>query len=223
MKKWIGLGLLTLAMLWNTGCFEPEEGCLDIRASNYALDADEPCADDCCTFPQLTLQFLHKVVINDTLSNNLKYVDSVYYGRNGVPLRVNNIQYYLSNVHLFRSSGQEEAIQDSIELEIILETDRTIFKTFENNFALVNAGSFRDASIGTFAKSGTYDRMRFAIGIEGEANKTSPRLCSGSASTRRVGHVCKPGYGIHFSKTGVVSGYHGNGYYSPGNQHLHRS
>ena len=167
---WLGILLFLI-----TGCYENKVDCLDVRASDFAIDADEPCSD-CCEFPVLRLQFQHKVQINDSTIYNLTYADSVYYDGAGNPFRINNIQYYISEAHLFRVNGAEEETQDSIELEIFLDGNRTILKYFEDNFNIVNPGSFQGSEAGTFAKSGVYNRIRLAIGLAGDANKVIPTL-----------------------------------------------
>ena len=57
----IGILLLTLGL----GCYENEEGCQDIFASNFDVEADLPCTDDCCNYPSLSLSIQHR---QDTLS-----------------------------------------------------------------------------------------------------------------------------------------------------------
>ncbi|MFK7937729.1 MAG: hypothetical protein AB8G22_29700, partial [Saprospiraceae bacterium] len=47
-------------------CGEPKVGCLDIAATNFGADSDDPC-EDCCTFPNLKIQFIHRISQGDTL------------------------------------------------------------------------------------------------------------------------------------------------------------
>jgi hypothetical protein len=51
----------------HSACFETTEGCLDIRAANYDVTADDACPD-CCTFPVIDI---NPTYIWDTLSFSL--------------------------------------------------------------------------------------------------------------------------------------------------------
>ena len=165
-----------LLLVFLSACYEPVEGCLDIAATNFDADADDPCLD-CCTYPALSIDFRHRVLTVDTFFN-LVYVDSVYTDDFGNPYRINNIQFYLSNVRLLRADGTEVGVTDSLEFEIQQSTGETIQGTVEDNFALVNRNTFSDYDLGTFRESGTFTGMRFAIGIEGTANTADPNSIS---------------------------------------------
>ena len=53
-----------------SGCYEDRKGCLDLRATNFDIDADREC-DGCCVYPQLRLVFEHKLSPDSTA--NLTY------------------------------------------------------------------------------------------------------------------------------------------------------
>lgn len=161
-----------LLLFFLSACYESVEGCLDIAATNFDADADDPCPD-CCTFPALSIDFRHRVVTADTFFN-LVYVDSVYTDDFGNPYRISNIQFYLSNFRLLRADGTELGVTDSLQFEIEQSTGETIQGIVEDNFALVNRNTFSDYDLGTFPESGTFTGMRFAIGVEGEANTADP-------------------------------------------------
>ena len=48
------ISLCLYVVLSLTACFEPQEGCTDIAATNFDASADENCTD-CCTYPKLQL------------------------------------------------------------------------------------------------------------------------------------------------------------------------
>ena len=71
--------------LWITGvftfiqfnsCYSPVDGCLDPEATNYSIDADNPC-DDCCNLPILNVSVFHErygyyiFTLGDTITNDL--------------------------------------------------------------------------------------------------------------------------------------------------------
>ena len=57
------------------GCYEPIEGCLDVRATNFDLNADRSCPDNCCEYPELRLKLLHRYQQIDTYGLDLAFHD----------------------------------------------------------------------------------------------------------------------------------------------------
>lgn len=51
MKQCIYIILASVCLF---SCYQNQEGCLDVYASNYSLIADDAC-EDCCTYPSLSL------------------------------------------------------------------------------------------------------------------------------------------------------------------------
>jgi len=155
-------------------CYEPIEGCLDLRATNFAVDADDPCSN-CCQFPMLKLAVLHKVYDAplDTFFN-LIYLDSVYQDGAGNDFRVQNIQFYISNLRFVRADGTEVPTQDSLSVEIIGEDGNAETVRVLDNFALANRDVFSEFDLGTFIADGTFDRIRFEVGIARPANVSFP-------------------------------------------------
>lgn len=164
--------LCLLLLFFSQACYEPREGCLDINATNFQTDADKDCLD-CCTYPELNLSFRHRVVLPDT-AFNLVYLDSVYTDDFGNPFTIKNIQFYLSNFHLIRASGDEVGVVDSLEFEIPQTDGDPLVETVEDNFALINRSTFSDYTLGTFLESNDFAALRFAIGVEGQANNADP-------------------------------------------------
>lgn len=161
--------VLSIILFLLPSCYEPQEGCLDIQATNFDAEADNQCPD-CCTYPNMALGFRHRVVKADTFFN-LVYLDSVYNDDFGQPYRFKNIQFYVSNFHLIRPDGSEELVSDQLQFEL-QGTEEKI--SVENNFALVNRNTFTDYTLGTYVVSGDFAGMRFALGVEGEANQADP-------------------------------------------------
>lgn len=155
-----------------SSCYEPREGCLDISATNFQVDADDPCPD-CCTYPQIRMDFLHRVVQQDTFFN-LTYLDAVYIDSDGNPYTIGDIQFFISNFRIVDQAGQEYRTEDFLEISIPVPDDEPKLDTISNSFALIDAGNFRTAMLGTFSRAGTYHKVRFTLGVENPANQADP-------------------------------------------------
>ena len=122
----IGLNLLfytafTLSLF--SSCYEPIEGCLNPLSTNFQLDADNAC-DDCCNFPSIGIQFFP---LWDTF--NLDTVNFFLTNELGQNLRINQSQFFISNVFL---TGTPEGIlstRDSVILNC--EPPQTLFNTLD--------------------------------------------------------------------------------------------
>lgn len=183
VKKWATLQPINFSTIFYifflifiaTSCYEPIEGCLDLRATNFAVDADDPCSN-CCEYPALKLAVLHKVYDAplDTFFN-LTYVDSVYQDGVGNDFRVQNIRFYLSNLRFVRADGTEAPTQDSLSVEVIRTGGSTETVKVLDNFALANRDVFSEFDLGTFVADGSFDRIRFEVGIAPPANASFPQ------------------------------------------------
>lgn len=162
-------GLLLTATL--PGCFEPEEGCLDIYALNYQVDADEQCPD-CCRYPQIKLDILHKIVLPDT-SVNLQY-DTEYRDGAGNPFLISRIQFYLTDVQLIRPNGDSVGVIDTLLLPLEAAGGSTELVEIKDNFALIDPGVFGQTSMGGIRTEGSFQAMRFTLGVSGVADAVPP-------------------------------------------------
>ena len=154
-------------------CYEPKEGCLDAQATNFELDADEACPN-CCEYPSLQLALRHRIVLFGQEEDRFS-TDSIYYDGSGQPFRFNNIRFYLSNLRLVRSDGSEAMVSDTIELDLYAPSGAPRKATAEDNFLLANPLFEQTYTIGAFRESGSnFEKIRFAVGIEGIANEAIP-------------------------------------------------
>lgn len=164
---WLWLGALL------TACTEPKEGCLDINAVNYQVDADRPCAD-CCEYPTLQFDILHKV--RPDSEANLTYEDSIYQDGAGNDFRISDIQFYLSDVALLRPDGSAVRVTDTLQLTVERPGGGAGIQVVTDDFALLNPNDFRSSIIGTFISQGAFSEVRFDVGIEEAANYVDPVL-----------------------------------------------
>ncbi len=154
------------------GCYEPIEGCLDNKATNFQVDADAACSN-CCNYPVLKLLVEHKVVYPDA-TYNFAYNDSIYQDGAGNAFRVKNIQFFLSDFRLIKKDGTELAVRDSLEVEIF-QPDGTLQKQFiRDDAALVNRNTFSTYEIGTLVTKGEIRALRFSVGLVAPANSANP-------------------------------------------------
>ncbi len=150
----------------SVGCYEPEEGCLDANARNFALDADQPCTDDCCEYPTLQIDFQHKAFVDGAIQN-INLGDSIYMDGFGNPFQIKSIQYYLSDLHLVREDGAEVGVED--ELTFDSADGATI--SVADNVVLVNPETFGTQTIGTFNNPSSFTAIRFTLGLNALLNE----------------------------------------------------
>ncbi len=151
-----------------TGCIDEVDGCLDNAASNFNPVADIEC-EDCCNFPALKINVAHR--IQDTLS--LSYANAYWYETpdSHAYFSISKVKFYLSNFRLERADGTLAGVIDTIDLSLQDGTQITV----EDNFKLVSRdqSSFQ-YTIGTFREVGTYEKIRFNVGLEPPASQTNP-------------------------------------------------
>jgi len=165
---------LLLALLVTAfGCYEKQEGCLDIAATNFDVEADRDCAD-CCNYPTLSVIFSHKArsVAQDTFFN-LTFLDSAYTVNGSDFFRIGGIRFYISDFQLVRNDGSMLTSTDEITLSIP-ENGDTLTQTVTDDFALVNRSNLSATTIGTIRPEGDFTGIRFNIGISTPANHADP-------------------------------------------------
>ncbi|MCB9284441.1 MAG: hypothetical protein H6563_10240 [Lewinellaceae bacterium] len=180
-------------------CYEKQEGCLDINATNFDVTADVACSD-CCTYPQLSLKLEHKAVLPDT-TLPFRY-DSLYYvaAYPDVKFRFHRLRYYLSDIRLSRT-GATGRVVDSITLYLPQSPGDTVPLRVVNDFMLADRDFLQAKKLGTWRGEGTFDRLDFTLGIEDAIRYTDPAKTPG-------GHALQaPAEGYNWSE---ASGYISN-------------
>jgi hypothetical protein len=156
-----------------TACYQPEAGCLDIEATNFAPTADEDCGKDdknnCpCDYPIFSFD-----TIDYTFAKATYKTDTIY-KLDGQYFRLKKIRFFLSDFQFIKSDGQRLGVEDTVSLTVLNDNGATITKVFSNDFKLVEKDKTID--MGQVRQSGQYDSLRFVVGIGGEANTTTPQL-----------------------------------------------
>lgn len=167
-SAWISL----LFLLAFPACYEEVEGCLDVAAKNFTVDADLICPDDCCVYPSLKLVLNHRVGTPDQ-STALVYLDSIYHDAQGQPFRLQLMQYFLSNFELIRPSGESVRVADQIDIQAYNSDGSLSDHTLVDDYLLINPSFSRSLSVGEIKTSGTFEAIRFSLGLDELANATN--------------------------------------------------
>ena len=133
--------LLTLACTL-TACYEDRIACLDPDASNYDLRADEACPDDCCNFPNLTVNFTR------TFNGQPFSRDSVYVDGAGNRFTIQRLRFYLGDVQLLAGDRLLPTPENEIEIQRAAAGDTLAINVNDNNLLVTTEGGNR--TVGTY-------------------------------------------------------------------------
>lgn len=140
------------------GCYEKKEGCLDVLAGNFSLEADIDCCENadncCCEYPMLSFSLKHQFG-EGNLSTNQTYSNKL-----GQTFEINQIQFFISQIRLVEGSSRF-ALDDS--LEIVGNNGQTVLKP--DDITVVETGLF-SVKFGAFKRPGSYDQLEFVIGLD---------------------------------------------------------
>ncbi len=146
-------------------CYKHEEGCQDINAINYDVEADKNCEDNCCKYPKVNLQFK---MLYDTVE-----IDTNNYFTNfaGDSLRIRMLRMYLSNFVITENTGKVHNLHNEITLgygdDSIPEFKKTNYTSIKIN---EKGGVFQ---IGSLDKLALYNQINFVFGIDSVINHAS--------------------------------------------------
>jgi hypothetical protein len=159
--------LFLLVVVVFSGCYEPTLGCLDTRATNFDLDADEACPD-CCTFPLLSVRFDNVWSYQNTVV--ALRLDTFYLDANNNPFRLQRIRFYWSDLQLKLSSGATLTITDSLDLSIANGTDTSMITVRDDYlFADIDRAT-RSVTLKTLETSGVLTSLGATFGIKEPVN-----------------------------------------------------
>jgi len=159
--------LFFLLVLSISNCKQKVEGCLDIEATNFAFSADESCPDDCCTYPNLTFEIAFRW---DTLSliygNPYNLVDST------TVIKIMKTKFYISDISL---TNDNDSLMVLDRIELMVNDGSSGYETFVDDFTLMSRDftSF-NYEIGEIRGLGSFDSLRFFVGLSDLANKVEP-------------------------------------------------
>lgn len=149
-----------------TGCYEPKEGCLDVRAVNFDVSADIDC---CCEFPALKVEVLQRF---DSL---VWLPDQVYTNALGQPFRLQHVALYLSGFE-FGRNGMLYGVEDSLLFKVWDPGSAdTLERRLRDDIILVRR-SPSEYTVGQFSESGAFESLRFRVGAGADARDVIPEL-----------------------------------------------
>jgi len=154
-----------LVLLAFSACYEPREGCLDIEATNFDAAADNNC---CCTYPALRLTLLPRF---DTL---VWKPDTAYEYAPGRWFRLHQAVFYLSDFQLVQG-GTAFSVRDTLGLSVFGAAGDTLREVFTNDFQLIRRTT-ENYTVGTFRPAGTFESVRFQVGLPDAVQHVIPAL-----------------------------------------------
>lgn len=156
--------LFTLSL---PACYEPQEGCRDIVATNFDASADKDCEVDCCSYPKLQIGVVQHY---DTLT----YIENqAYPGLNNHWFILKNVSFYLSDFQLSQQ-GTPYIVSDTVGLYTLPPTGAdTLREIFTDDFVLVRRTPLIN-QVGTFRNDGTFENIRFRLGLDDHAQRVVP-------------------------------------------------
>ncbi|NRB65020.1 MAG: hypothetical protein HRU40_18695 [Saprospiraceae bacterium] len=151
------------------GC-EEDPGCLDVLATNFQVDAEDPCGD-CCRYPAFRLSIRHRWSTPDTTVSFA--TDTSGFSSGNYRLRFDNVHFYLSNLQLVASDGTTLNVFDRFDITISQGSDSTEI-TILDDLLLVDAGSFQTYVTGTYRGSGIFESLEMSIGVSEPGAQGTP-------------------------------------------------
>jgi len=168
---WLVAGILF--WICGSGCNTRIQGCLDVNAENFDLEAERDC-DGCCTYPSMLLSLSQKW--NEENFTN----DDTLYDINLKPYKIQDLRYFLTTWAWRDTEGIWMTV-DSIDADCDAST-----LTYTPDNAIVDTRKFL-YTLGTIRQAPTIDSIRFAFGLtqdfsclDEENAATPPELTSQS-------------------------------------------
>ena len=160
-----GLLFLTIGLV---ACDDTQEGCLDYRALQVDLYAEEGC-DDCCTYPGLGLQQLAGHVVRDTIRSITPTTYLV--GSDGDSTRITALVYFLHDLELEFADGRVYPLTDTFSFRQN-STDPFVLETR----SLLRGTPFRRSLLesGQLLEEGSVVALRLKFGLPGEYTLGQP-------------------------------------------------
>lgn len=170
-NKYFAYLLVLMIATTLSACYEEVEGCLDVGAKNFQVDADINCLDDCCEYPSLKLVLRHQVGNPDN-GVAFRYIDSVYTDAQRQVFRVENMQYYLSGFSLHASDGSTARVTDLLAVQSYNTDGSLTDNQLTDDFLLINPSFSNSLEVGELRVNGTFEAISFSLGLDELANRT---------------------------------------------------
>ncbi len=179
MRPWTSIFKFLILALCLSSCFEPQDGCLDIEATNFDASADKDC---CCEYPLLVIEALHRYG-----SDSVQYIpDALYENSTGQIFRIKSVSFYLSEIQLFQNGGII-TVSDTVQLQTYAPSGTdTLKEAFTDDFLLIRRTPV-DNPVGDFRPAGNFEQVRMRLGLSDDAQRVIPRLAPSGSPLRIQG------------------------------------
>ena len=128
---------LFITLLLLTSCYEDRIACLDPDASNYDLQADEACPDDCCTYPNFTVE------LTRSFGERAFSLDSTYTDGAGNRFKIQRLRFYLGDVGLLANDRPLPVPENIIEVREAIAGDTLLAESNDSNLLVTTTGGNR--------------------------------------------------------------------------------
>lgn len=167
-----GILFLIIGLVIFLSACEEDPGCLDVQASNYQVDAEDPCGD-CCTYPAFRLSLRHRWSSLDTVLTFS--VDTTVFSTVDQDLRFDGLHFYLSGIRLVRADGSTLSVFDDSQVTLERAGD-SVRVDVKEDVLLAAAGSFRTHVLGSYRGEGIFESIQFEFGAPAQVASASPDL-----------------------------------------------
>lgn len=162
------LAALVFALLSFTACTKKVDGCMHPRAENFNPEADED-KNDACNYYQLTLAMQHYA---STLTNDTLKLGNWLYDANNEPFYLSTMKILGGQLHLVKT-GTDEEIESPESAPFYNANGTPIY--VEDNFFISKLEDY-SYNIAGWTELGSFDRLRFHLGIPDAIRATNPSL-----------------------------------------------
>ena len=141
-----------------SACEQPTEGCLDFRALQVNIGADEACSD-CCAYPAVQLQFI-PARIDAGVVQSLRTTDTLTHGaRSGTQTE---LAYYLHDIFLITEQGERFEMQDTFT---VFSNGQTPNYRYESSVLRVTPFSQTNYELGILLEEKTFVAVEAKVGL----------------------------------------------------------
>ena len=164
--------MLVLWLCGAVGCVEDQEGCLDLAATNFDVEADIECAEPCCEFPELVLTVRHRIVSADWPDSvqRFRYATPYLLGTGNDSISFDGFRFYLQNFVLKLTNGTEMQVAD--QLEIFSPTEGAL--TITDDVVRIDQAAFGARPLGSFLPGSGVAGLRFEVGLPAAWGQVAP-------------------------------------------------
>ncbi|MEM1357166.1 MAG: MbnP family protein [Bacteroidota bacterium] len=173
LPKW---KLLLLALpLFLAACYENNLACLDPDATNYDLLGDDVCPDDCCQYPNLSLD------IDRFWEENVFVSTDTFTDGAANEFRLLRFRFYLGDILLLAGAETLPVPENLVEVDLIAGTD-TVLTEINANVVLVNSSGSTSSTVGRL-RTGTsaLTQVQATLGLAAQYTAVYPPTAPASS------------------------------------------